>query len=168
MLITRDADGLRLEWVDDDTAATLRCRHNSAFEAALAADLRRYFAGEAVDFSTVPTPAGPPFFAACWAACRGIPRGETWSYRQLASAAGSPRASRAAGQAMRHNPLPVIIPCHRVCASDGTLHGFGGWSDPSSAALNRKARLLSIEGRSDHADSGTRQDHALVESSGRA
>ena len=82
----------------------------------------------------------PVFFKAAWEACRTIPRGETRSYAWLAAAAGRPRAFRAAGQAMAKNPLPIVIPCHRVVGSDGGLHGYGG-------GLDKKARLLKLERR---------------------
>ena len=80
----------------------------------------------------------PPFTKAAWEACRGIPRGETRSYKWLASAAGNARAVRAAGQAMARNRFPLIIPCHRVIASSGALHGYGG-------GLSLKAMLLAAE-----------------------
>ena len=80
----------------------------------------------------------PPFFGAAWEACRRIPAGETRSYRWLADQAGSPRAVRAAGQAMARNPVALVVPCHRVVASDGSLHGYGG-------GLDQKARLLELE-----------------------
>ena len=80
-----------------------------------------------------------PFFIAAWEACSSIPPGETRSYQWLAEAAGSPRASRAAGQAMARNPLPLIIPCHRVVGSNGGLHGYGG------GGVGVKARLLELE-----------------------
>ncbi len=83
-------------------------------------------------------PEAPPFFAAAWRACRRIPPGETRSYRWLAQEAGSPKAVRAAGQAMARNPVPILIPCHRVIGSDGSLHGYGG-------GLDLKARLLNLE-----------------------
>lgn len=80
----------------------------------------------------------PPFFGAAWNACRRIPAGETRSYRWLASHAGRPRAVRAAGQAMARNPIVLVVPCHRVVACDGSLHGYGG-------GLDQKARLLELE-----------------------
>ena len=80
-----------------------------------------------------------PFFGAAWVACRGIPPGETRSYQWLAEAAGNPRASRAAGQAMAKNPFPLIIPCHRVVGSSGGLHGYG------AGGVGVKARLLEME-----------------------
>lgn len=163
MALIRDArTGLRLEWIDEDDDAHGAGRPveeqfgplDARLEPKLAAELTRYFSGKVADFSFVETPDGPPFFRACWEACRSIPRGTTISYGELAAAAGSAKASRAAGQAMRNNPLPIVVPCHRVVASDGTLHGFGGWRDPASRALGRKAQLLSLEGAADRAIPG--------------
>jgi methylated-DNA-[protein]-cysteine S-methyltransferase len=87
-----------------------------------------------LDFSRV-----TPFFSAAWNACRSIPPGETRSYSWLAAEAGSPLAMRAAGQAMARNRFSLIIPCHRVIASDGGLGGYGG------GGLGVKARLLQME-----------------------
>ena len=81
----------------------------------------------------------PPFFSAAWEACRGIPPGETRSYAWLAAAAGSPLAVRAAGQAMARNRFVLIVPCHRVIASDGDLRGYG------VGGLRVKAKLLQQE-----------------------
>ena len=80
-----------------------------------------------------------PFFRAAWEACRSIPYGETRSYAWLAAEAGSPLAMRAAGQSMARNRFSLIIPCHRVIASDGGLGGYGG------GGLTVKARLLQME-----------------------
>jgi methylated-DNA-[protein]-cysteine S-methyltransferase len=77
----------------------------------------------------------PPFFRAAWLACLKIPAGETRTYAWLAAAAGRPGAARAAGQAMARNPLPLVVPCHRVVGSDGGLQGYGG-------GLDMKAQLL--------------------------
>ena len=106
--------------------------------------LERFFQGEAealdnikLDFSDA-----PPFFGAAWEACRRIPAGETRSYSWLAAEAGNPRAMRAAGQAMARNRLALIIPCHRVVASDGSLTGYG------AGGLQVKADLLRLEGAS--------------------
>ena len=102
--------------------------------------LRRYFAGDEVDFADIllDLSRGTDFQRAVWSACRSIPRGQVRTYRWLAQEAGSPRASRAAGQAMAHNPIPIIIPCHRVVGSNGSLTGFGG-------GLEMKRRLLELE-----------------------
>lgn len=103
--------------------------------------LVRYSEGElsALDDIELDMDGAPPFFRAAWSACRRIPPGETRSYRWLAAAAGNPLALRAAGQAMARNRFSLIVPCHRVIASDGTLGGYGG------GGLGVKARLLRME-----------------------
>ncbi len=110
-------------------------------------DLKRklvaYFDGEEADFTDVAIDLGgaPRFHAAAWRACRTIPAGETRSYGWLAAQAGSPRAVRAAGQAMARNRLPIIVPCHRVIAGNGDLRGFGR----GAGQLDLKRRLLDLE-----------------------
>ena len=101
--------------------------------------LEQLFAGEPVDFDdALDLEEDSGFFCRAWQACRSIPRGETRSYAWLAAQAGNPRALRAAGQAMARNRVTIIIPCHRVIASDGTLCGYGG-------GLELKQRLLDME-----------------------
>jgi O-6-methylguanine DNA methyltransferase len=102
-------------------------------------------AGKRVSFAGIATPKATPFFERCWRACRTIPAGETRTYRWLANAAGSPLAIRAAGQAMRRNPLPMIVPCHRVVAANG-LGGFSGSSKVGGKELKLKVWLLQREG----------------------
>ena len=103
--------------------------------------LERYFSGDtqALDEIELDFTGAPPFFSAAWKACRRIPAGETRSYAWLAVEAGSPRAVRAAGQAMARNRFALIIPCHRVIASDGDLRGYG------AGGLKVKAELLNME-----------------------
>ncbi|MBI4200390.1 MAG: methylated-DNA--[protein]-cysteine S-methyltransferase [Chloroflexi bacterium] len=101
--------------------------------------LERYLAGEpAVYEEPLDLEGAPPFFHQAWLACRAIPRGQTRTYAWLAAQAGNPAAVRAAGQAMAHNPVSIIIPCHRVIGSDGGLCGYGG-------GLPMKQRLLDLE-----------------------
>ena len=108
----------------------------------LRARLDRYFSGEPEDLTREEIDLGDPeFFTRVRAACRTIPAGETRTYSWLARVAGRPNASRAAGQAMARNPVPLLVPCHRVVGSDGRLHGFGG-----GIGLPLKARLLQLEG----------------------
>jgi len=95
------------------------------------------FSDEAVDFDDAPV-----FLRTAWEACRTIPSGETRSYKWLAAAAGRPAAPRAAGQSMARNRLPMIIPCHRVISSDGSLGGYG----KGKTRLALKERLLQMEG----------------------
>ena len=99
-----------------------------------------YFSGDvrALDGVAVKT-AGTDFQKSVWAALRSIPAGETRSYGQLAAAIGSPRAVRAAGLANGQNPVAVIVPCHRVIGTNGTLTGYAG-------GLERKRWLLQHEG----------------------
>ncbi len=89
-------------------------------------------------------PSGPPFQTACWAACRRIPLGETRTYGELAAMAGRPGAARAAGSAMRNNPMSLLTPCHRVVgASD--LGGYSGARDLDTPHLRLKSRILETE-----------------------
>ena len=101
--------------------------------------LRAYLGGElrALDDIAVDV-GGTPFQAAVWAALRTIPVGTTCSYGDLARAVGRPEAVRAVGAANGANPVSVVVPCHRVIASDGKLHGYGG-------GLPRKRWLLTHE-----------------------
>ncbi len=103
--------------------------------------LRRYFEGERVDFSSVPVDVSRrgPFHAAALRAAQKIPYGSIVTYRQLAGMAGSERAARAAGSAMAGNTVPIIVPCHRVLASGGSVGGF-------SLGLEWKRTLLTLEG----------------------
>ena len=100
--------------------------------------LRAYFAGELERFDLPLAPAGTEFQRKVWAALLDIPYGETRSYGELARQIGNGKASRAVGAANGRNPIPVIIPCHRVVGGDGSLTGFGG-------GLDTKRRLLDLE-----------------------
>ena len=109
--------------------------------------VERWLTGYADRFDDIATPDGTPFQRACWDACRRIPRGETRTYAWLAAAAGRPAAVRAAGQAMRRNPLPIVVPCHRVVAAGGRPGGFSGSFAEDSLAL--KGHLQKVERGSD-------------------
>lgn len=100
--------------------------------------LERYFAGELRDFDLTVATSGTDFQRTVWQALTDIDYGKTWSYAELANAAGRPGAFRAAGSANGRNRIAVIIPCHRVIASDKTLGGYGG-------GLSRKRTLLDLE-----------------------
>ncbi|HIE50869.1 MAG TPA: methylated-DNA--[protein]-cysteine S-methyltransferase [Armatimonadetes bacterium] len=106
---------------------------------ALRKQLQRYFAGERVDFDVPLAVQGTPFQQAVWRACRDIPYGQVRTYGYLAAAVGQPRAARAVGQALGRNPVPLIVPCHRVIGAHGRLTGFG-------AGLAWKEELLRLEG----------------------
>lgn len=101
--------------------------------------LMEYFAGARRDFDLPVAPVGTDFQHRIWKVLQRIPFGETRSYGAVAKSAGNPSASRAVGAACRSNPLPIVIPCHRVVGMNGRLTGFGG-------GLDRKAWLLNHEG----------------------
>jgi methylated-DNA-[protein]-cysteine S-methyltransferase len=106
--------------------------------AAAAAQLAAYFTGELTSFDLPLQPAGTEFQRRVWLALRGIPYGQTVSYGALAAALGAPRASRAVGLANGRNPISIVVPCHRVIGSDGSLTGYGG-------GIQRKRFLLDLE-----------------------
>lgn len=101
--------------------------------------LAEYFAGERRAFTIPLAPKGTAFRLRVWQALQGIPYGETRTYQQIAEAAGSPRAFRAAGMANHSNPISILIPCHRVIGKNGSLTGYGG-------GLEAKRFLLNLEG----------------------
>jgi len=88
--------------------------------------LREYFAGERIEFDVALAPHGTPFQLAAWQALRTIPYGETVSYGEQARRLGDRNLARAVGAANGRNPLPIIVPCHRVVGANGHLTGFGG------------------------------------------
>ena len=100
--------------------------------------LTEYFEGSRQAFDLALAPQATPFQSRVLDALRTIPYGETRSYKDIAVAVGNPRAVRAVGAANGNNPLPIIIPCHRVIGSDGSLTGFGG-------GLESKRFLLTLE-----------------------
>jgi methylated-DNA-[protein]-cysteine S-methyltransferase len=102
-------------------------------------ELEEYFAGSRQRFTVRLDLCGTEFQNKVWNALRTIPFGETRSYGEIAKQIGSSKAVRAVGAANGRNPVPIIVPCHRVIGADGTLTGFGG-------GLENKARLLALEG----------------------
>lgn len=122
--VRRDAD-----WQPGDSAMLRLAR----------SQLEDYFAGKRRHFDLPLSPRGTEFQRAVWTALASIPYGETISYAQLASRVGRPTASRAVGAANGRNPLPIVLPCHRVIGADGALTGFGG-------GLPTKRYLLALEG----------------------
>lgn len=100
--------------------------------------LEDYFAGRLREFSLPLAFSATPFRERVWRALMDIPYGEVRSYRQIAAAIGQPDACRAVGGANHHNPLPILIPCHRVIGASGGLVGYGG-------GLNIKNALLELE-----------------------
>jgi len=114
-------------------------RDSSAFAEATR-QLRAYFAGELEQFDLPLAPEGTTFQLQVWRQLCEIPYGETISYGELAHRIGNPKASRAVGLANGANPIPIIIPCHRVIGSNGKLTGYGG-------GLAIKEKLLALERR---------------------
>jgi|TARA_B110000971_G_scaffold165144_1_gene169144 methylated-DNA-[protein]-cysteine S-methyltransferase len=112
-------------------------RDDAPFRDAME-QLNQYFAGELDAFDLRLAPSGTDFQRAVWKALMEIPYGDTWSYGQVAEHIDRPKASRAVGAANGVNPIPVIIPCHRVIGSSGKLTGFGG-------GLETKEYLLGLE-----------------------
>lgn len=117
----------RSDWVRDDTA----------YPDAVA-QLDAYFAGELTAFELELELVGTDFQRRVWAALQTIPYGQTRSYGEIAAQIGSPGAFRAVGLANGHNPIGIIVPCHRVIGSNGSLTGYGG-------GLDRKRALLDLE-----------------------
>lgn len=105
---------------------------------ALIRELRAYFRGELERFDQPLAPEGTPFQLKVWNELCGIPYGQTISYGELANRIGNPHASRAVGLANGANPIPIVIPCHRVVGSNGKLTGYGG-------GLPIKEKLLALE-----------------------
>ena len=142
--------GLAFEDHDERLRASLAARFGDDIEYVRTRDpagavtrVRRYLAGEldALDDIAVDL-GGTPFQARVWAALRQIPVGATWSYADLARKIGSPAAVRAVGAANGQNPVSLVVPCHRVIASDGTLCGYGGGIERKKWLLTHERALL--------------------------
>jgi len=104
-------------------------------------EVENYYAGTRVSFSTeIDLTGAPGFRRRVLQACRRVIYGMTASYADLAGEAGNPRAARAVGGAMAHNPLPLVVPCHRILRSDGSI---GGFSTPKG--ISEKRRMLELE-----------------------
>jgi len=143
LLLAEDANGLQQilfstdgrpatpdpQWIEDPSALAEAIRQ-----------LKAYFAGELEDFDLSLAPQGTPFQQKVWSELQKIPYGKTTSYGELARRIGNPNASRAVGLANGSNPIPIVIPCHRVIGSNGRLTGYGG-------GLPIKEKLLALEKR---------------------
>ena len=110
-----------------------------------AAQLQEYFDGERREFTVPFHVTGTPFQLSVWNALTYIPYGSTKSYRDLAASIGCPKSIRAVGGANARNPISIIIPCHRVIGSDGSLTGYGGGLDRKAALLSFEAHVLTIK-----------------------
>ena len=140
LLLTSDGDVLtELYMLDPGSAEPSLPRDPGPFRSVVE-QLDAYFAGELKEFTVPLAPAGSAFQLAVWAELTRIPYGATCTYGDIARALGKrPVAARAVGSANGANPIPIIVPCHRVIGADGGLTGYGG-------GLDRKLTLLSIEG----------------------
>ncbi|HYC38768.1 MAG TPA: methylated-DNA--[protein]-cysteine S-methyltransferase [Usitatibacter sp.] len=126
----RHAPAISPQWIEDRLCAPLvECRRQ----------LGEYFAGARRDFDLPLAPEGTAFQRRVWAEIARIPYGTTITYAELARRAGAPGSARAAGAATGRNPLSIVVPCHRVLGSSGSLTGYAG-------GLGRKTSLLGIEG----------------------
>lgn len=126
---SRRAARIQADWKEDKTPF-----------AEVIRQLRAYFRGDLKDFDLPLAPDGTEFQLRVWRNLQTIAYGETISYGQLAERIGNPKAVRAVGLANGCNPIPIIIPCHRVIGGDGSLTGFGG-------GLPNKRKLLALESR---------------------
>jgi len=124
------APAARADWVEDPDAPDL---------AACGTQLAEYFAGKRTEFDLPLAPQGSEFQQRVWREIARVPYGKTISYGELAARAGVPGQARAAGAATGRNPVSLVIPCHRIVGSDGSLTGYAG-------GLERKRELLELEG----------------------
>jgi methylated-DNA-[protein]-cysteine S-methyltransferase len=141
LLLAADIDGLRhLSFISGDrpTEVAGDWRLDRDGFTAVIDELEAYFAGRLNRFTAKLAPRGTPFQLTVWRALCDIPYGETISYGELARRIGNPKSVRAVGLANGANPLAIIVPCHRVIGSNGSLTGYGG-------GLPIKQRLLALE-----------------------
>ncbi len=151
LTMAADAEGLRYVLFPTNRHAPAD-RETWIHEPARLADVREqlqeYFAGTRRRFELTLSARGTPFQQRVWSALAQIPFGETWSYADVARRIDAPRAVRAVGAANGRNPLPIVVPCHRVIGANGTLTGFGG-------GLETKAALLRLESPEGNLTMGT-------------
>jgi len=141
--LVADAQGLREVWFESGKhpkSLDPRWSHAPGRLAFARVQLQEYFAGERQTFALPLHPLGTPFQLSVWRELARIPYGATISYGEMARRIGQPQAVRAVGAANGRNPLPIVLPCHRVIGADGSLTGFGG-------GLPTKQFLLSMESR---------------------
>lgn len=154
LLVATDADGA-LTCVslgaDRETVERHAARHGAevsgdrATPSGAIAQLDEYFRGARHSFELPLRPLGTVFQQAAWNALLTIPHGETRSYAEQADRLGKPRAVRAVGAANGQNPLPIVIPCHRVIGSDGSLTGFGGGLKAKRWLLDHEAPQSALQ-----------------------
>ncbi len=142
MLVADEAGLRRIDFVNgrSPVRSDPHWRESAEYLGEAVRQLLAYFAGELEAFDLPLVPQGTPFQLAVWKRLCEIPYGETISYGELARRVGNPNASRAVGLANGSNPIPIVIPCHRVIGSNGKLTGYGG-------GLPIKEKLLALERR---------------------
>lgn len=142
LTVAADAEGLRHILFESERHPVRRgsdWRRDAEALRDVREQLLAYFAGARRQFDLPLAPTGTPFQMKVWRTLADIPYGATWSYGELARRIGEPKAVRAVGAANGRNPLPIVLPCHRVIGGDGSLTGFGG-------GLPVKQFLLELEG----------------------
>ncbi len=143
LLLAADENALRIIGFPSGKGARVP-EPNWVRDRARLAEVRKqlaaYFDGTLTSFDLNLAPAGTPFQRDVWKELCSIPYGSTTSYGALAAAIGRPTAWRAVGAANGANPIPIVIPCHRVIGSDGKLTGFGGGLDTKAALLSHEQR----------------------------
>jgi methylated-DNA-[protein]-cysteine S-methyltransferase len=147
LLLAGDAGGLRLVSFESSKHAAppqASWKQDKAPFAEVIRQLQAYFRGELKTFDVLLAMEGTGFQLRVWNALRAIPYGETISYAQLAERIGNPKAVRAVGLANGSNPIPIIVPCHRVIGSDGSLTGFGGGLATKKILLELESKQLSF------------------------
>jgi methylated-DNA-[protein]-cysteine S-methyltransferase len=148
LTIVVSADGVRaILWPDEDPdrvrPATLPDDSDHPVIVATVAQLTEYFDGERQEFDLPLDPIGTDFQQAAWSALRTIPYGTTVSYGEQAARMGDRRKARAVGAANGRNPISIVVPCHRVVGSNGSLTGFAGGLDTKAWLLDHERGLLS-------------------------
>jgi methylated-DNA-[protein]-cysteine S-methyltransferase len=141
LTLVADEEGLRqIHFQKDGAPVRVESdwKRDPAFFTPAKAQLEAYFHGALKYFDLSLAPMGTPFQKSVWQTLQKIPYGTVASYRWVAEQIGNPKAVRAVGGANGKNPLPIVIPCHRVIGSNGTLTGFGG-------GLDIKQRLIDLE-----------------------
>lgn len=148
LLIAGDAEAVRrIDFPKNGKASTPEADWTESSRGPVGAavkQLREYFAGKRADFDLPLAPVGTEFQRTVWRNLQDIPYGETISYGELAKRVGNPKASRAVGAANGQNPIPIVIPCHRVIGANGKLTGFGGGLPTKEALLALETKQLKI------------------------
>jgi methylated-DNA-[protein]-cysteine S-methyltransferase len=140
LLLAGDEDAVRqIHFAPNSPEAEWENRATEPIKEA-AKQLMEYFSGRRTSFDLPLAPEGTSFQKSVWRQLCDIPYGETISYGELARRVGNPKASRAVGAANGQNPLPIVVPCHRVIGANGKLTGFGG-------GIPVKEALLALESR---------------------